>query len=65
MWRLFLGWESIPSAKLEDATGYLLEFADEPMLLQRLSEESSTDSAQQSTVQNQEDLTPASHLEQQ
>ena len=65
MWRLFQGWESIPSAKLEDATGYLLEFADEPMLLQRLSEESSTDSAQQSTVQNHEDLTPASHLEQQ
>lgn len=59
-----MGWESIPSAKLEDATGYLLEFADEPMLLQRLSEESSTDSAQQSTAQQPEDSTHASRSEQ-
>ena len=63
MWRLFQGWESIPSAKLEDATGYLLEFADEPMLLQRLSEESSTDSAPQSTAQQPEDSTHVSRSE--
>lgn len=41
MWELFQGWESIASAPLEDATGYLLEFTDEPMLLVRQGEESS------------------------
>ncbi len=64
MWRIFQGWESIPSAKLEDATGYLLEFTDEPMLLQRLSEESSIDSAQQSTAQQPEDSIHVSRSEQ-
>ncbi len=43
MWKIFQDWESIASVPLEDATGYLLEFADEPMLLVRCEEESSID----------------------
>jgi len=35
MWEVFQGWDSIVSASLDDSTGYLLEFTDEPMLLVR------------------------------
>ncbi len=50
MWELFHGWDSIASVQLEDSTGYLLEFADEPMLLVRQEGESFGDLEQQSTT---------------
>jgi hypothetical protein len=50
MWELFQGWDSIVSVQLEDSTGYLLEFADEPMLLVRQDAESFGGLEQQSTT---------------
>jgi hypothetical protein len=51
MWEIFQGWESIASAPIDDYTGYLLEFTDEPMLLVRSTEAYSTDLEQQSTTE--------------
>ncbi len=55
MWELFQGWDSIVLASLDDSTGYLLEFADEPMLLVRQDVGFSGDLEQQS-IANQEDI---------
>ena len=55
MWELFQGWDSIVSASLDDSTGYLLEFADKPMLLVRQDVGFSGDLEQQ-FIANQEDI---------
>jgi len=55
MWKLLEDWESISLEPLGESTVYWLEFADEPMLLVCVDEESSIDLEQQSTVQAQDD----------
>ncbi len=54
MWELFQGWDSIVSASLDDSTGYLLEFADEPMLLVRQDVGFSGDLEQQSMTKEED-----------
>lgn len=65
MWEIYPGWESIVSVPLEDATGYLLEFADEPMLLVRQGEGYSIDSELESSVLQGDTGIQLSGLEQQ
>lgn len=55
MWEIFQGWKSIALVPLGESRVFVLEFADEPMLLVCASEESSGDLEQQFTA-NQEDI---------
>lgn len=52
MWELVTDWDAIASTPLADATASLLEFADDCMLLVRVSEDCSGDLVQESSVQS-------------
>lgn len=54
MWEIYQDWESISSAPLGESMAFLLEFADEPMLLQRHNEDLSTDLEQESIARIQD-----------
>ncbi len=51
MWEVFQDWKSIALVPLGESQVYCLEFADEPMLLVPVSEDSSGDLKQQSIAQ--------------
>ncbi len=51
MWELLMDWDAIASAPLGESTVYLLEFADDCIVLVCASGESSGDSEQESSAQ--------------